>query len=211
MKTVWNGIWKENAVFVLMLGLCSALAVTTTVESAYMMGLCVLLVLLGTAFIISLIKKIVPNNVRIPVYILIIGTSVTILEILLKSYVPKLYDVLGIYLPLIVVNCIVLGRSISVYSKEKIGKSFLDALGIGIGYTLALVVIAFVREFLGSGTLTLMDNISSLTGYRAVYHFGSNTIFPISLFKDPAGAFLTLGLVMGCINLLKNHKKGRNV
>ena len=114
MKAIINGITKENAIFVLMLGLCSALAVTTTFESAYVMGICVLIVLLGSSFLISLLSKWIPDHVQIPVYILIIGTFVTILEIFLESYVPKLHDVLGIYLPLIVVNCIVLGRSLSI-------------------------------------------------------------------------------------------------
>lgn len=209
MKTIINGITKENAIFVLMLGLCSALAVTTTFESAYVMGICVLIVLLGSSFLISLLSKWIPDHVQIPVYILIIGTFVTILEIFLESYVPKLHDVLGIYLPLIVVNCIVLGRSLSVYSKETLGKSLLDALGIGLGYLFALMVIAFFREILGTNTLTLMDHISPLTGYRAVYHIPNNSILPISILKEPAGAFLTLGLLMGFFNLLRAHKKGR--
>lgn len=209
MKTIISGITKENAVFVLVLGLCSALAVTTTFESAYMMGICVTIVLLGSAILISLLKRVIPDHVQIPVYILIIGTFVTILEILLQAYVPKLHDVLGIYLPLIVVNCIVLGRSLSVYSKEKIGKSIEDALGIGLGYMFALMLIAFFREVLGSNTLTVMDSISSLTGYRAIYRIPKNAIMPISLLQQPAGAFLTLGLLMAFFQYMKNRKKGR--
>lgn len=209
MKNIWRGITKENAVFSLILGLCSALAVTTTVESAYMMGLCVLVVLLFSGLFISMIRKLVVDSVRIPVYILIIGTLVTIVEMLLKAYLPKIYTVLGIYLPLIVVNCIVLGRSLSVYSKEKVFPSLCDAFGIGLGYTLSLVLIALVRESLGSGTITLMDQVSSLTGYREIIQIPTGEYFPISLFKEPAGAFLTLGLLMGLINFIKNKKKGR--
>lgn len=207
MKTIWNGITTENAIFSLVLGLCSALAVTTTVESAYIMGFSVLLVLLFTSITVSLIKSIVPENVKIPVYILIIGTFVTMLEILLSYYVPKIYQLLGIYLPLIVVNCIVLGRSLSVYTKNKLGKNVLDAIGIGLGYTGALILIALVREVFGNGTITLMDQVSTLTGYREIIQLPVSEWFPISFMKEPAGAFLTLGLLMGFFNFIK--KKGR--
>lgn len=211
MKTIINGIKNENPVFVLFLGLCPALAVTTKVETAYMMGLCVLVVLLFSNFVISLIKKLVPDNVRIPVYILIIGTFVTIIELLLKEYVPLLYKALGIYLPLIVVNCIVLGRALGVASKETVGKSILDAVGIGIGYTLSLILIALVREVLGTNTITLMDSLSAITGYRAIYQVLPKTnLFPISILTTPAGAFLTLGLLAGIINGIRGLKHESN-
>lgn len=197
MKTVFNGIVKENPTFVLLLGLCSALAVTTKVENAYLMGACVLVVLLISTFIVSLIKRIVPKSVELPVYILIVGTIVTSLEVLLKNYVPNLYQALGIYLPLIVVNCIVLGRILTVSSKEKMGYSLKDAFGIGLGFTLAITLIALFREVLGTGNITLMDAISSVTGYRAIYNIiPSTNIFPISILVTPAGAFLTLGLLI---------------
>lgn len=197
MKTVFNGIVKENPTFVLLLGLCSALAVTTKVENAYLMGACVLVVLLLSTFVVSLIKRIVPKSVELPVYILIVGTIVTSLEVLLKNYVPNLYQALGIYLPLIVVNCIVLGRILTVSSKEKMGYSLKDALGIGLGFTLAITLIALFREVLGTGNITLMDAISSVTGYRAIYNIiPSTNIFPISILVTPAGAFLTLGLLI---------------
>lgn len=197
MKTVFNGIVKENPTFVLLLGLCSALAVTTKVENAYLMGACVLVVLLISTFIVSLIKRIVPKSVELPVYILIVGMIVTSLEVLLKNYVPNLYQALGIYLPLIVVNCIVLGRILTVSSKEKMGYSLKDAFGIGLGFTLAITLIALFREVLGTGNITLMDAISSVTGYRAIYNIiPSTNIFPISILVTPAGAFLTLGLLI---------------
>lgn len=197
MKTVFNGIVKENPTFVLLLGLCSALAVTTKVENAYLMGACVLVVLMLSTFIVSLIKRIVPKSVELPVYILIVGTIVTSLEVLLKNYVPNLYQALGIYLPLIVVNCIVLGRILTVSSKEKMGYSLKDAFGIGLGFTLAITLIALFREVLGTGNITLMDAISSVTGYRAIYNIiPSTNIFPISILVTPAGAFLTLGLLI---------------
>lgn len=210
MKTILNGIKNENPIFVLMLGLCPALAVTTKIENAYMMGLCVLTILLFSNLIVSLIKKIVPDSVRIPVYILIIGTFVTIIEILLQAYIPALYKALGIYLPLIVVNCIVLGRALSVASKESVGKSLLDALGIGLGYTASLILIASVREILGSSTITLMDGLSSLTGYRAIYKLPTTNLFPISFLTTPAGAFFTLGIIIGIINYVRGDKNGSN-
>lgn len=197
MKRIINGITKENPIFILTLGLCSALAVTNNFENAYVMGICVLLVLVFSNLIISIIKKIVPENVKIPVYILIIATFVTIIEIIMQKYLNKLHEILGIYLPLIVVNCIILGRAIQVASKEKVSTSLLDAIGVGLGYTLALMLIAAIREILGNNTITLMDNISSITGYRAIYKiFPNNNIIPMNIFINPTGAFLIIGLLI---------------
>ena len=211
MKRILNGIIKENPVFVLLLGLCSSLAITNTVENAYMMGFCVLMVLLFSNGIISIIKKLIPDSVRIPVYIIIVGTFVTIIEVLLEHYVPALYKALGIYLPLVVVNCIILGRAIKVASKESLKNSVLDAIGIGIGYTLSIVIIALVREVLGNNTITLMDNLSAFTGYKAVYKvLPSTNIFPITIFETPSGAFLTLGIITGIINYVRGQKDESN-
>lgn len=207
MKLI-NGIIHENPIFVLMLGLCSSLAITTKVENAYLMGLCVFIVLLFSNIVISLIKKIVQNNVQIPVYILIIGTFVTILEIILGSYIPKLYEILGVYLPLIVVNCIVLGRALSVASKESVKNSVIDAVGISLGYLISLTLIALVREVLGSNTITLIDSLSSITGYKVVYKVIPNSnLFPMTFFTSPAGAFIALGILMAIFNYLKNRGK----
>lgn len=209
MKIVLNGIIKENPTFVLLLGLCPALAVTTKVENAYLMGICVLVVLLFSSLIASIIKKLIPESVKLPVYILIIGTFVTIVEVILKNYIPVAYEILGIYLPLIVVNCIVLGRILAVSSKESISYSIKDAIGIGIGFTVAIILIALVREMLGTGIITLMDATSQITGYRAIYRVLPNSnILPISIFSTPAGAFLTLGLLIPLFNYLKD--KGGN-
>lgn len=197
MKKIINGIIFENPILVGTLGLCSALAVTNKFENAYVMGICVLIVLTLSNLIISIIKKLVPENVKIPVYILIIATLVTIIEILLQKYVKPLYDVLGIYLPLIVVNCIILGRALQVASKEKVIPSVLDGIGVGLGYTFVLMIIALFREILGSNTLTLMDNISTITKYKAIYKiFPTNDILPLNIFSKEAGAFLTLGLLI---------------
>lgn len=203
MKTILNGIINENPIFVLTLGLCPALAITNKFENAYLMGICLMVILLFSNFIISIVKKLVPDNVRIPVYILIIGTFVTIVEILIDMYVPVLQTSLGIYLPLIVVNCVVMGRAMSVASKKDTGTSILDAIGIGIGYTGALLLIAFVREVIGTGTITIMDGISSLTGYKLIFELPTNNLFPINIFAGPAGAFITLAFFVALFSKIK--------
>lgn len=205
MKTIVNGIIKENPIFILMLGLCSSLAVTTTFEKSYMMGLCVLFVLICSNFIISLIKKLVPESVKIPVYILIIGTFVTILSLLLERFVPSLYSSLGVYLSLITVNCIVLGRAIAVASKSSVKESLLDAIGIGIGYTLALMLIGLIREFIGTNSITIMNDISSLTNFKLVLTniLPNTNIFPNPLFISPTGAFLTIGFLLAFFNYIR--------
>ena len=197
MKNIINGIFKENPVFVLLLGLCSTLAITTKFENAYVMGFALLFVLLISNFIVSIIKKLIPDNVRIPVYILIISTVVTIVELLLQKYVPDLHQVLGIYIPLITVNCIVLGRALSVASKKSIVHSLTDAIGIGLGFTLALMLIAFIREVLGNNTITIFEGLSSITNMKLVYSiFPSGNLIPMKFLVEPAGAFLVLGILI---------------
>lgn len=197
MKEILKKIKTSNPTFVLMLGLCPALATTNTFESAYIMGLCVLFILLFSNIVISLIRKLVPDNVKTPIFILIVATFVTIVEMLLSAYIPELYKTLGIYLALITVNCIVLGRALTVASKTNVKKSVIDALGIGLGFLLALMLLGLVRELLGNNTITLMDSLSDLTGYKAIYKvFPTNNLLPIKLFQTPAGAFLTLGILI---------------
>jgi len=203
MKKIINGIIYENPILVNTLGLCSALAVTNKVENAIVMSICVLIVLLFSNTIISIIKKLIPENVKIPVFIIIIATLVTIIEVLIKTYIPNIYKVLGIYLPLIVVNCIILGRAISVASKEKISSSILDGIGVGIGYGIVLIVISTIREVLGNNTITLMDNLSTITGYKAIYKiFPNNEILPMNIFNNQAGAFLTLGILIALVKYI---------
>lgn len=212
MKRILNGIISENPTFVLLLGLCPALAVTTKFENAYLMGLCVMIVLLFTNIVVSLIKKFVNENVKIPVFILIIGTFVTTLEILLEKYIPNLYEALGVYLPLIVVNCIVLGRAIQVASKESVKNSILDAIGVGLGFTIAISLIALIREVFGANTITLMDNISSITGYKAIYTniLPKGNILPMSILVSPAGSFLVLGMLIALFNKIGGKKNDTN-
>lgn len=203
MKKIFNFLFKENPVFVLVLGLCSVLAVTTTFEKSYMMGLVVLIILVLSNMIVSLIRKFVNNEVRIPVYIIIISTLVTISELLLHRYSKDLYDAFGIYLPLIVVNCIILGRALSFASKNTVLSSIKDGLKTGAGYLVAISLFGLFRELLGSGTITIMNDISKLTGYRWIINVFNNSVLPNKLFLSSGGAFILLGLIIGIINSIK--------
>ena len=206
MKKFLKGLIDENPLFVLCLGMCPALAITTTLENGYLMGLSLLLVLVLSNTVISLISKVVDEHIRIPAYIMVIAAFVTILELVLQTYVEPLYKALGIYIPLIVVNCIVLGRALSFASKHKVGESIIDAFKIGLGYTLALSLVGLVRELIGNNTITIMDKISSLTGYISKYEiFPKNDFLPNALFLTPAGAFLTIGLLLGIINAIRKE------
>ncbi|MBN1526137.1 MAG: electron transport complex subunit E [Candidatus Omnitrophica bacterium] len=181
-----KGLWRENPTFRIMLGLCPTLAVSTSVENAIGMGSAAAFVLVGSNIFISLVRKIIPDKVRIPCFIVIIATFVTIVELMMKAYAPLLSRSLGIYVPLIVVNCIVLGRAEAFSSKEPVFKSILDALGMGLGFTWALVMIASIRELLGSG---------SLLGFTISKHFEP----PLFMILAP-GALLTIGLLIGMFN-----------
>lgn len=190
-------IIHENPIFVLLLGLCSALAVTTKVENAILMGCCFIIVMFLSSTIISIFKRWIPNNVQIPVYILIIATIVTILEILLSHFAPAIDKVLGIYLPLIVVNCIVLGKCMSVASKSSVIHSMKDALLTGFGYLFALLMIALIRETLGSGTITLMDASSVITHKKLIIVLYKNlNLLPLSILVEPSGAFLVIAFLI---------------
>ena len=183
-----NGIIVTNPVFVLLLGLCPTLAVSTSLENGIGMSGAVLFVLLGSNIIVALIRKWTPNTVRIPVFIVIIATFVTVVELFMKAYFPPLARSLGIYVPLIVVNCIILGRAEAFASKNSISDSIADAFGIGVGFALAIMLISLIREVLGSGKMILFDNeIFSIPG------FSDN---PISIFILPMGAFLVMGLLL---------------
>ncbi len=190
-------IIHENPIFVLLLGLCSALAVTTKAENAILMGCCFIIVMFLSSTIISIFKRWIPNNVQIPVYILIIATIVTILEILLSHFAPAIDKVLGIYLPLIVVNCIVLGKCMSVASKSSVIDSMKDALLTGFGYLFALLMIALIRETLGSGTITLMDASSVITHKKLIIVLYKNlNLLPLSILVEPSGAFLVIAFLI---------------
>ncbi|MFA6357855.1 MAG: electron transport complex subunit E [Candidatus Omnitrophota bacterium] len=192
IKEFTKGIIKENPTFVLVLGLCPTLAVSVTVANGIGMGIAATFVLLGSSLIISLVRDFIPDKVRIPCYIVIIATFVTVVELCMKAYSPVLDRALGIYVPLIVVNCIVLGRAEAFACKNNFSRSFFDGLGMGLGFTLALILISAIREFLGSGQIL---GISLIKGFEPIFVFGM-----------PSGALLVIGLLLGFFNLLKNKK-----
>ena len=202
IKELTKGIFRENPVLMLLLGLCPTLGVSGKFFNAIGMGLGVIFVLVCSNAVISLMKKIIPNQVRIPGYIVIIATFVTIVELMLRAFSPVLYSGLGIFIPLIVVNCIVLGRAEAFAGKHKLLPSILDGLGIGIGFTLSLMLIAFIREILGAGTLTLWE--SGTTVYRFVIPGLSEA--PVSVLATPAGALFVVGFVIAGINAIKQYR-----
>ncbi len=187
-KEFAKGIIISNPLFVLALGFCPALAVSTSVDNAIGMSVGVAFVLLGANLIVSAIRKAVPNIVRIPVFIVIIATFVTVVNLVFHAYVPSLYESLGIYLPLIVVNCIILGRAEAFASKNPVTSSIADALGVSIGFFLALLIISFLREVLGTGSLSLFG-----TKLFTLPVLGDN---PMTLFILAPGAFLIMALLL---------------
>ncbi|MDD5130529.1 MAG: electron transport complex subunit E [Candidatus Omnitrophica bacterium] len=192
VKEFTKGIIKENPTFVLALGLCPTLAVSVSVINGIGMGAAATFVLLGSSVIISLVRNFIPGKIRIPCFIVIIATFVTITELCLKAYSPVLNRALGIYVPLIVVNCIVLGRAEAFACKNNLWRSFFDGLGMGVGFTLALILISAIREFLGSGQIL---GRTLIKGFEPVFVFGM-----------PSGALLVIGLLLGFFNLLKNRR-----
>jgi len=189
-----KGIYRENPVFRLTLGLCPTLAVTTSVENGIGMGLATMIVLVSSNIIISLVRNLVPKKIRIPIFITIIATFVTIVEMLMQAYNPALHKSLGIFVPLIVVNCIILGRAEAFASKKNVFISAIDGIGMGLGFTLSLILISAIREVLGNGTM-LGIPVAPVT-YQ-----------PVLLMILPPGAFLTLGYVLGFFNWLDMRKK----
>jgi len=199
-----RGITIENPIFSLLLGMCSALAITTTLTNAIGMGFAVTCVLVLSNTIISAIRNIVPQEIRIPVYIVIIASLVKCVQMLLNAYAPALYESLGVFIPLIVVNCIILGRAESFASKNKVSDSIVDALGMGLGYTLAILVISFFRQLIGTGELTLLNPFNS---EQVIFSISLFKDYAVSLFSQPAGAFLTLGTIIGVIQTVSISKK----
>lgn len=193
LKVFTRGLIDENPVFKLLLGMCPVLAVTTAARNGLGMGLAATAVLLASNVIISLLRKVIPARIRIPAFIVVIATFVTMVDLVMEAFVPDLHSVLGIFIPLIVVNCIILQRAESFASKNSVFKSLLDGLGMGIGFTIALVILASVREIIGAGTWF------GLTLFGASYE-------PMRLLTSPPGAFITLGLIIGLINVLKPKK-----
>jgi Na+-translocating ferredoxin:NAD+ oxidoreductase subunit E len=188
-----KGFYKENPVFKLALGLCPALAVSNSVQNAIGMGAAATFVLLCSNVIISMIRKGVPKKIRIPIYIVVIATFVTIVDLVMAGFAPALHKSLGIFVPLIVVNCVILGRAEAYAGKNSVLYSFIDGLGMGIGFTFALTIVAVVRELLGDGKLW------------GIPMFGSG-FEPVLLLILPPGAFLTLGMFLGLFNWLDTKR-----
>ena len=195
-----NGLFKENPTFVLMLGMCPTLAVTTSAMNGLGMGLTTAVVLALSNAMISLLRNIIPDKVRIPAFIVIIASFVTIVELLLEGFIPSLYDALGIYIPLIVVNCIILGRAESYASKNPVIPSFFDGLGMGFGFSMALTIIGGIREIIGAGEIF-------------GFHIMPASYVPVSIFVLAPGAFFVLACLTAIQNYIKiqGEKKGKDM
>ena len=193
IKHLTNGLVKENPIFFQLLGMCPTLAVTTSAQNGLGMGLATTAVLVGSNTMISLLKSIIPNKIRIPAFIVVIASFVTIVGMVMEGYVPALFKSLGLFIPLIVVNCIILARAESFAFKNSVGASALDGVGMGLGFTWALVLLGAIRELIGSG------QIFGMTVLGAAYK-------PAIVMILPPGGFLTLGLVLAVYNVIKNKK-----
>jgi electron transport complex protein RnfE len=192
-KELYRGIIKENPVMVLLLGMCPTLAVTSSAINGFGMGIAATVVLLGSNIVISLLKNLTPDKVRIPVFIVVIASFVTVIDLVMAGYTPELHEELGIFIPLIVVNCIILGRAEAFASKNKVLASLLDGVVMGLGFTLALTVLGSIREIVGAG---------SIFGWK----FVSADASTILLFILPPGAFIALGFLIAVVNRLTKQK-----
>lgn len=191
-KTITDGIIKGNPTFVLLLGMCPTLATTSSALNGLGMGVATMFVLICSNAFISLLKNLIPDGVRIPCYVVVIASFVTILQMLMQAYLPELYRTLGIFIPLIVVNCIILGRAEAFAAKNNVLASLCDGLGTGLGFTLALTLLGVIREILGKGTFFGIVILPS----------SSNML----LFVLAPGAFITLGLLIAVVNSFRNKK-----
>ncbi len=203
MKELTKGLFKENPTFIIMLGMCPTLAVTTQVVNALSMGAGVLFVLLFSNIFISLLKNAIPNSVRIPCYVVVIASFVTIVEMVFHAYLPSVYNALGVYLPLIVVNCIILGRAEAFANKNTLLDSAFDAIGMGIGFTMALTLIALIRESIGAGSITLIP-IGNWNGVISVPFFNK---WPVRVLTLASGALLLMGYLKAFFNWFTSRKR----
>jgi len=210
-KNFLKGIVMENPLLVSILGTCPALATTKTVEAALGMGLLFTIVLICSNVLVSLLRKLIAEEIRTPAYIVIIATFVTIVKMMTNAFLPELYSTLGVFISLIVVNCIVLGRAEAYASKNTVFDSLIDALGMGIGYTCALLLMAFFREVLGSGMITFGKIFTFIPEFSIPllkYVKDGVTVYDysISIFQNPAGAFIVFALILAVIAFIKNRK-----
>lgn len=189
LKTFTNGLLKENPTFVLVLGMCPTLATTTSAINGMSMGLATMFVLVCSNVVISLLKNVIPDKVRIPAFIVVIASFVTLVQLAMQAYVPAIYDVLGLFIPLIVVNCIVLGRAEAFAAKNTVGLSALDGLGMGLGFTFALTLLGAIRELLGTG---------AIFGFQVFSENYGTLIFVLA-----PGAFIALAYLLAIMNKLQ--------
>jgi len=203
-KNFLKGILTENPLFVSILGTCPALATTKTLEAALGMGLLFTVVLVCSNMLVSLLRKIIPEEIRTPAYIVIIATFVTMVKMFTNAFLPELYSTLGVFISLIVVNCIVLGRAEAYASKNGVFDSLIDALGMGVGYTLAIMLMAFCRELLGTGGFTFGKVFTFIPETKLI--IPGIEPYAISLFQTPAGAFIVFAIILAVIAFIKNRK-----
>ncbi len=194
LQDLTRGLVKENPVFVALLGMCPLLGVTGFLFYGFGMGVATTAVAFGGTLMVSLFRNLIPSQVRIPIFIVIIATLVTVVEMSLEAFQPELHEALGVFVPLIVCNCLILGRLEAFSSKKPVLRSAADGIGAGLGFTLALVILAFVREVLGHGSL-LGPNPDTV-----IQLFGPN-FEPMTIFAQPAGAFIALGLLLALFNM----------
>ncbi|MFO8184286.1 MAG: electron transport complex subunit E [Candidatus Aegiribacteria sp.] len=197
VRDLTNGIYRENPVFKLALGMCPFLAVTTSVENALGMGAAATFVLISSNFLVSLLRNLIPSKVRIPCYIVIIATFVTLVDMVMNAYLPDLHRSLGIFIPLIVVNCIILGRAEGFANRHPVLNSLADAVGMGLGFTLAMVILATFRELLGNGTWLNINLLGSRFQEQ-----------PLLIAILAPGAFILLGFILGFFNILEKRRGG---
>lgn len=192
-----KGIVRENPVFRIVLGMCPTLATSIAMENGFWMGLAVIFVLVFSNLLISAVRNIVPDKIRIPCYIVVIATFVTIVDLVMAAYTPSMYEILGIFIPLIVVNCIIMGRAEAFASKNGVIASVMDGFGMGIGFMLSLMVIGFIREIAGTANLVVF-------GMKV---FGNGLPFdPARMMITPPGAFITMGVLLGILNVVTKTK-----
>ncbi len=203
LKSFTAGFLRENPVFSLYLGLCSTLAITTTLNNAIGMGVAVIVVLVLSNVIISLIRNITPAEIRIPVYIVIIASLVKIIQMVIKAYTPSLDSALGVFIPLIVVNCIILGRAEAFASKHNVLDSALDGIGMGIGYTLSIIVMSAIRQILATGYISFDNPFDVTQNIFQIQILPED--FIISIFSSPFGAFCTFACLAAGLAAYKNH------
>lgn len=210
-------IWKTNPLFISLLGMCPALAVTKTLEASFGMGVLFTLVLVCSNVLISALRKIIPEEVKTPAYIVVIATFVTLVKMFSEAFLPELYSTLGVFVSLLVVNCIVLGRAEAYASKNTVVDSLLDGVGNGIGYTIAICIIGLIREILGSGMLTFGATFTFLADLNGGEKIrlpilkapGSDYDLSMQFFSSPAGGFLVLGITLAIIIAVTNYRQNK--